>query len=70
MSGSSASPPVVGLTTYLEQVRTGIWDVPAAYLPSDYFEGVIMAGGIAVLLPPQPVTPTSPRVSSTACTRW
>jgi putative glutamine amidotransferase len=45
----------VGLTTYLEQVRTGIWDVPAGYLPSDYFEGVIMAGGIAVLLPPQPV---------------
>ena len=46
---------MVGLTTYLEQVRTGIWDVPAGYLPSDYFEGVIMAGGIAVLLPPQPV---------------
>ena len=48
---------MVGLTTYLEQVRTGIWDVPAAYLPADYFEGVIMAGGIAVLLPPQPVDP-------------
>jgi putative glutamine amidotransferase len=47
----------VGLTTYLEQVRTGIWDAPAAYLPSDYFEGVIMAGGSAVLLPPQPVGP-------------
>jgi len=47
----------VGLTTYLERVRTGIWDVPAGYLPSDYFEGVIMAGGIAVLLPPQPVDP-------------
>ncbi len=51
MSGSSR--PVIGLTTYLEQVRTGIWDVPAAYLPSDYFDGVIMAGGTAVLLPPQ-----------------
>lgn len=51
---SRASRPVVGLTTYLEQVRTGIWDVPAGYLPADYFEGVIMAGGSAVLLPPQP----------------
>ena len=58
MSGSRPpSRPIVGLTTYLEQVRTGIWDVPAGYLPSDYFEGVIMAGGVAVLLPPQPVDP-------------
>jgi putative glutamine amidotransferase len=47
--------PVVGLTAYLEQVRTGIWDIAAGYLPADYFEGVVMAGGIAVLLPPQPV---------------
>ncbi|OBK54396.1 gamma-glutamyl-gamma-aminobutyrate hydrolase [Mycobacterium kubicae] len=53
----SASRPVVGLTAYLEQVRTGIWDIPASYLPADYFEGVVMAGGIAVLLPPQPADP-------------
>ena len=46
--------PVVGLTTYLEPVRAGIWDVPAGYLPADYFQGVIMAGGVAMLLPPQP----------------
>ena len=46
--------PIVGLTTYLEQVRTGIWDVSAGYLPADYVEGVILAGGVAVLLPPQP----------------
>ncbi|WP_230981661.1 gamma-glutamyl-gamma-aminobutyrate hydrolase family protein [Mycobacterium malmoense] len=51
---SPRSRPVVGLTGYLEQVRTGIWDVPAGYLPADYFEGVIGAGGVAVLLPPQP----------------
>ena len=53
----NGSRPVVGLTSYLEQVRTGIWDVAAGYLPADYFEGVVMAGGIAVLLPPQPVDP-------------
>lgn len=53
--GLSGCRPVVGLTAYLEQVKTGIWDIPASYLPSDYFEGVVMAGGIAVLLPPQPV---------------
>ncbi|GLC03230.1 putative glutamine amidotransferase [Mycobacterium kiyosense] len=52
---SPRSRPVVGLTTYLEQIQSGTWDVPAAYLPSDYFEGVVLAGGVPVLLPPQPV---------------
>jgi putative glutamine amidotransferase len=49
--------PVVGLTSYLERVQSDGWDVPAGYLSSNYFEGVIAAGGIAVLLPPQPVDP-------------
>ncbi|ETW26170.1 glutamine amidotransferase [Mycobacterium gastri 'Wayne'] len=48
---------MIGLTTYREQVQTGIWDVPASYLPADYSDAVIMAGGNAVLLPPQPVDP-------------
>jgi putative glutamine amidotransferase len=47
--------PVIGLTTYLEQAQTGVWDVQAAFLPKVYFEAVNLAGGIAVLLPPQPV---------------
>lgn len=47
--------PVVGLTAYLERVQAGIWDIAAGYLPADYFEGVVRAGGVAVLLPPQPV---------------
>jgi putative glutamine amidotransferase len=47
--------PVIGLTTYLEQTRQGVWDVPASFLPKSYFESVTRAGGIAVLLPPQPV---------------
>jgi putative glutamine amidotransferase len=49
--------PVVGPTSYLERVQSDGWDVPAGYLSSNYFEGVIAAGGIAVLLPPQPVDP-------------
>ena len=64
------SRPVVGLTTYLEQVRTGVWDVQAGYLPADYFEGVILAGGVAVLLPPQPVDAGPSTACSTAWTRW
>ena len=51
-----AGAPVIGLTTYLEQAQTGVWDVPASFLPKVYFEAVNRAGGIAVLLPPQPVT--------------
>jgi putative glutamine amidotransferase len=43
------------MTTYLERAQTGIWDVRASFLPHIYFEGVTRAGGIAVLLPPQPV---------------
>ncbi|WP_345801252.1 gamma-glutamyl-gamma-aminobutyrate hydrolase family protein [Microbacterium sp. AZCO] len=47
--------PVIGLTTYLEQAKQGVWDVRAAFLPQQYFDSVTAAGGIAVLLPPQPV---------------
>jgi putative glutamine amidotransferase len=46
-------PPVIGLTTYLEQATQGVWDVRAAFLPQVYFDAVTASGGIAVLLPPQ-----------------
>lgn len=49
------TPPVIGLTTYLQRAQTGVWDVPASFLPAAYFQGVTAAGGAAVLLPPQPV---------------
>ena len=45
---------MLGLTTYLQQAQTGVWDVPAVFLPAIYVEGVTLAGGIATLLPPQP----------------
>jgi putative glutamine amidotransferase len=53
----SERPPVIGLTTYLDQAQTGVWDVPASFLPAVYFQGITAAGGVAVLLPPQPVDP-------------
>lgn len=43
------------MTTYLQQAQTGVWDVHASFLPAIYFRGVNLAGGLAVLLPPQPV---------------
>jgi putative glutamine amidotransferase len=55
LSDSELQRPIIGLTTYLERAQTGVWDVPASFLPKVYFEAVTKAGGIAVLLPPQPV---------------
>ena len=52
---SVSRPPLIGLTTYLAQARLGVWDVPASFLPAVYFQGVTAAGGVAALLPPQPV---------------
>ncbi|MGV1033658.1 MAG: gamma-glutamyl-gamma-aminobutyrate hydrolase family protein [Microbacteriaceae bacterium] len=52
----NASKPLIGLTTYLEQAQTGVWDVRASFLPKVYIDGVTNAGGVAVLLPPQPVS--------------
>ncbi len=57
-SGAAAArPPVIGLTTYLEQAKQGVWDVRAAFLPHVYFDAVTASGGVAVLLPPQHAHP-------------
>ena len=57
-SNDSEPRPVIGVTTYLERAQTGVWDVPAAFLPKVYFDAVTRAGGIVVLLPPQPADRT------------
>lgn len=44
--------PVIGITSYVEQARWGVWDVPASVLPFRYVERVEAAGGRAVVLPP------------------
>lgn len=46
---------MIGLTTYRQRAQSGVWDVQAGFLPGVYIEGVTRAGGIAALLPPQPV---------------
>ncbi|MFL6024922.1 MAG: gamma-glutamyl-gamma-aminobutyrate hydrolase family protein [Marmoricola sp.] len=46
------SRPLIGLSTYREQARWGVWDQSADLLPSDYALAVEAAGGTAVLLPP------------------
>ena len=53
---SGAGGVIVGITTYLEQSQSGVWDLRASFLPEIYLTAVTDAGGIAVLLPPQPVS--------------
>lgn len=45
--------PVIGITTYAEEARWGVWSRPAALLPLAYPTAVAAAGGAPVLLPPQ-----------------
>ena len=57
MASNASEPaltPVIGLTTYLEQAKQGVWDVRAAFLPQQYLDSITASGGVAVLLPPQP----------------
>jgi putative glutamine amidotransferase len=44
--------PLIGLSTYREQARWGVWDQPADLLPTTYADAVARAGGVPVLLPP------------------
>jgi putative glutamine amidotransferase len=45
--------PVIGITTYVEPASWAVWQqLPAALIPQAYVEAVTLAGGRAVLLPP------------------
>jgi len=44
--------PVIGITTYRETARWGVWNCPAVLVPADYVRQVSGAGGLPVLLPP------------------
>jgi putative glutamine amidotransferase len=44
--------PVVGISTYRETARWGVWDTVADVLHAQYSDAVLAAGGVPVLLPP------------------
>ena len=46
--------PVVGITSYIEEAKWGVWDQPAVVLPYSYVRAVEAAGARAVVLPPSP----------------
>jgi putative glutamine amidotransferase len=44
--------PLIGVSSYREQARWGVWDTVADLLPSSYATSIEAAGGVPVLLPP------------------
>jgi putative glutamine amidotransferase len=54
------SRPVIGLCTALEQARWSVWDQQALLLPRNYIDAVQRAGGLALMLPPDPLASEAP----------
>jgi putative glutamine amidotransferase len=48
------SRPVIGLCTALERAQWSVWDQEAVLLPRNYVDAVQRAGGLALMLPPDP----------------
>ena len=44
--------PIVGITSYAEEARWGVWELPAALIPLSYVRAVENAGGRPLLVPP------------------
>lgn len=50
----SDSRPTIGICTALEQAQWGVWDQQAALLSFSYITAIQAAGGLAVMIPPDP----------------
>jgi gamma-glutamyl-gamma-aminobutyrate hydrolase PuuD len=44
--------PVIGITSYAQDARWGVWHLPAALIPLAYVDAVERAGGRALVVPP------------------
>jgi putative glutamine amidotransferase len=53
-------PPIIGLCTALERASWGVWDQQAHLLSRSYVDAVQRAGGIALMLPPDPAAVERP----------
>jgi len=54
------SRPVIGICAALERARWSVWDQEAILLPRSYVDAVQDAGGLALLLPPDPALVEEP----------
>lgn len=55
-----SSRPVIGICTALERARWSVWDQQAALLPVNYLDAVRRAGGMALMLAPDPALTANP----------
>jgi putative glutamine amidotransferase len=54
------SRPRIGICAYRTHARWTHWELEASVIPQGYVEGVRMAGGVPILLPPTPEGATEP----------
>ena len=47
--------PVIGITSYAQDARWGVWHLPAALVPLAYVDAIERAGGRALVVPPAEV---------------
>lgn len=52
--------PAIGICTASERARWGAWDMPAYLLPRNYIDAIQHAGGLALMLPPDPAVTADP----------
>jgi putative glutamine amidotransferase len=52
--------PLIGICTAYERARWSVWDQRAALLPTSYIEAVQRAGGMVLMLAPDPVLAERP----------
>jgi putative glutamine amidotransferase len=54
------SRPVIGVCTALERAQWSVWDQQAALLPTNYLDAIRRAGGMALMLAPDPALAAEP----------
>jgi putative glutamine amidotransferase len=52
--------PVIGICAGLTRAQWGVWDQRAAVLPYSYITAIQRAGGLALMIPPDPGLQTAP----------
>ena len=52
---SSSRPPLIGLSTYRSPAQMDGYNTDFVALPAQYVEAITRGGGVAVLIPPQPL---------------
>jgi putative glutamine amidotransferase len=49
-----ADRPLIGILTAIERARWSVWDTPALLLPRLYVDAIQRAGGLVLMVPPDP----------------